>query len=443
LHKRVICIVMAVGIVFGAGSKAFAEPSLNDQLNASKEQYSQSQAALNASSAKYAELENKIQDLDIKIQKSMVEAEQIKEKISTVQGNIAKEKKNLERAQQRVKDEQEMYKGRLRAMYISGNDGYLNALLDSEGISDFISKVDNIAKVAEFDNKLIASLNERQKEVESKKNLLEKNENQLLSLQNESNKNLADLGKQKVAQEPLVAQYKAEMAAATIASANAKAQVDTINNKIDEQKKAEEAAAQAAREAAQREAQNKAKAVQEASTQVAAATTPVINRGAQVSVPSVQTTTSSSRNSTSSTATNNSGDSKPSTGTSTSNSNVSSASSGSVVGYAQQFLGVPYVWGGTSPSGFDCSGFVQYVYAHVGVSIPRTSQAQFGAGTAVSQSNLQPGDLVFFHDDGSGPGHVGMYIGGGNIIHAPHTGDVVKIVPLSYMSGYCGARRVR
>ncbi|GAA0737776.1 NlpC/P60 family protein [Clostridium oceanicum] len=118
----------------------------------------------------------------------------------------------------------------------------------------------------------------------------------------------------------------------------------------------------------------------------------------------------------------------------------SSKNGGSVVGYAQSFLGVPYVWGGTSPSGFDCSGFVQYVYAHFGVGLPRVASAQQGVGTSVPKSQLQPGDLVFFNSPAS---HVGIYVGGGQYIHAPRTGDVVKISPLGYRSDYSGAKRVR
>jgi peptidoglycan DL-endopeptidase CwlO len=116
------------------------------------------------------------------------------------------------------------------------------------------------------------------------------------------------------------------------------------------------------------------------------------------------------------------------------------SSHGGVVGIAMQYLGTPYVWGGASPSGFDCSGFVMYVYAQVGVSLPHSSYAQYGAGVSVSMSELQPGDLVFFY----GLGHVGIYIGGGNFIHAPHTGDVVKISSLSgsYASSFSGARRI-
>jgi len=113
---------------------------------------------------------------------------------------------------------------------------------------------------------------------------------------------------------------------------------------------------------------------------------------------------------------------------------------GGVVGIAMRYLGVPYVWGGSSPSGFDCSGLVSYVFAQIGVSLPHSSYAQFGIGTPVSIGELQPGDLVFF----TGASHVGIYIGGGQFIHAPHTGDVVKISSLSgyYSSNFAGARRV-
>jgi cell wall-associated NlpC family hydrolase len=115
---------------------------------------------------------------------------------------------------------------------------------------------------------------------------------------------------------------------------------------------------------------------------------------------------------------------------------------GGVVGIAMQYLGVPYVWGGASPSGFDCSGFAMYVYGQVGISLPHNAAMQYNTvGVPVSRDDLQPGDLVFF----DGLGHMGIYIGGGQFVHAPHTGDVVKISSLYdswYASTYVGAKRV-
>jgi peptidoglycan hydrolase-like protein with peptidoglycan-binding domain len=112
-----------------------------------------------------------------------------------------------------------------------------------------------------------------------------------------------------------------------------------------------------------------------------------------------------------------------------------------VVATAKRYLGTPYRWGGASPAtGFDCSGFVMYVYAKFGVSLPHNAAAQYGYGRPVSRAQLRPGDLVFFN----GLGHDGIYVGGGRFIHSPHTGDVVKISPLSgwYADTYVGARRL-
>jgi cell wall-associated NlpC family hydrolase len=106
---------------------------------------------------------------------------------------------------------------------------------------------------------------------------------------------------------------------------------------------------------------------------------------------------------------------------------------------ALQYLGVPYVWGGASPSGFDCSGLVMYVYAQLGISLPHYTVSQWDVTEPISSSQMQPGDLVFF----DGLGHVGIYIGGGQFVDAPHTGSVVRIDSLSSWGGsFVGARRV-
>ncbi|MFN8039604.1 MAG: NlpC/P60 family protein [Acidimicrobiales bacterium] len=114
-----------------------------------------------------------------------------------------------------------------------------------------------------------------------------------------------------------------------------------------------------------------------------------------------------------------------------------SGKGGAAASVAMGQLGVPYVFGGASPRGFDCSGLVMWAYAQVGVSLPHATTAQWAATKPISMSELQVGDLIFFY----GLGHVGIYIGGGRVVHAPHTGDVVRIEQVANMP-VTGARRV-
>lgn len=115
-------------------------------------------------------------------------------------------------------------------------------------------------------------------------------------------------------------------------------------------------------------------------------------------------------------------------------------SRGGVVGVAMDELGKPYTWGAEGPGTFDCSGLTRYVYRKLGVDLPHSSRAQYESGQRVSMNELQSGDLVFFATGGT-ISHVGIYVGGGNFIHAPRTGDVVKISSINDHGGYVGAVR--
>jgi cell wall-associated NlpC family hydrolase len=111
-----------------------------------------------------------------------------------------------------------------------------------------------------------------------------------------------------------------------------------------------------------------------------------------------------------------------------------------VVSYARHFLGVPYSWGGSTPrTGFDCSGLVRFVYRRFGIRLPHSSWGDLAHGRRVSRRSLRPGDLVFFY----GAGHVGIYVGRGRFIDAPHSGARVRISTMGSYSGYYGARRLR
>jgi cell wall-associated NlpC family hydrolase len=111
-----------------------------------------------------------------------------------------------------------------------------------------------------------------------------------------------------------------------------------------------------------------------------------------------------------------------------------------VVSYARHFIGIPYRYGGSTPGGgFDCSGLVRFVYRHFGIALPHSSYSDLSYGHRVSRRSLRPGDLVFFY----GAGHVGIYVGGGRFIDAPHTGARVRISTMGAYSGYYSARRFR
>jgi cell wall-associated NlpC family hydrolase len=125
---------------------------------------------------------------------------------------------------------------------------------------------------------------------------------------------------------------------------------------------------------------------------------------------------------------------------------ATSAGAQTAISVAQRFLGTPYKWGGSSPStGFDCSGLVQYAYGQAGVKLPRVAADQYNVGTPIDRNQLQPGDIVFFKDSSGYVHHEGLYLGGGKFLHAPHTGDVVKISSLDepyYAGQFAGGRRV-
>ena len=206
-----------------------------------------------------------------------------------------------------------------------------------------------------------------------------------------------------------------------------------------------------------------------ATDEIAEISAATVSRGVPAHSESSSTNTSSSTKKTSTNATSSSkpstssSSSKPSTSKpsgSTSSSSASKPSSGStsspsgtatsskakaIISTAKSFLGVPYVWGGQSPSGFDCSGYIQYVFGKHGVTLPRTAAEQFNVGTSVSKSNLIPGDLVYFTTYKEGPSHVGIFLGNGQIIHASSGKEEVTISSLSssyYTSRYIGAKRV-
>lgn len=325
--------------------------------------------------------------------------------------DITKAQGDLEVAQEKEKEQYAAMKKRIKYMYEAGNDSAFETLVTSEDFTDLLSKAEYVQNVHSYDRKQLQEYVETKQQISDLKDSLEKDQKELESKQVEYEKQGDNLNNLITSKSAEVANLDSEIQAAAEAAAR-------------------EAAERAAREAAE-------KAAKEAERQQAAAS----NNNNAASTSNRNNTTSNRNNTTSSsTATSNrnnttSSSSSASVATKPSNSSSSTitsgtnANGGSIVSRAYSQLGKPYVWGACGPNSFDCSGFVSYCltgsYSRLGTTLT------FMGWTRVS--NPQPGDVV------TTATHCGIYIGNGQMIHAPHTGDVVKVGPVQ--SGMIYVRR--
>jgi cell wall-associated NlpC family hydrolase len=301
--------------------------------------------------------------------------------LGEIDASLASNAKHLVAAKKSLVVSQKRIATRLRDLYINGQgDSTLEVILGSSSLDDIIARLDAIERVSSQDTLILRTVQAYRKEVETRRATLQQDREDQARIVQEQADRKQYIESQIAEQTQMLASVKDEI----------------------EQMQAEEARRQAALAAAARQQAQAALAAQQAQQDVL--DTAVQTYDAPAYDP-----------------------------------NVPAPRYSQVVGIALQYLGIPYVWGGSSPStGFDCSGFVAYVYAQLGVYLPHHAASQYGYGTPVSYEQLQPGDLVFF----SGLGHVGIYIGSGQFVHAPHTGDVVRISSLAGHGSYVGARRL-
>ncbi|HJR93989.1 MAG TPA: NlpC/P60 family protein [Gaiellaceae bacterium] len=300
--------------------------------------------------------------------------------LDELDADLATNAKHLVVARKSLVISQQRIQERLRDLYINGEgDSTLEVILGSQSLDDIIARLDAIERVSSQDTRILRTVKKYRKEVETRRENLQ-----------EARADQADIVAEQAAQKQYIESQLAEQ----------QQLLASVKDEIAEMR-AEEARRQAAL-AAQARAQAQA-------AQLAAQATSQQSYDTAAVVPEYDP-------------------------------NLPGPRYSHVVGIALQYLGVPYVWGGSSPStGFDCSGFIMYVFAQVGVSLPHHAASQYNYGTPVPFEQIAAGDLVFF----SGLGHAGIAIGGGQFVHAPHTGDVVKISSLSERWGsFVGARRL-
>ena len=311
--------------------------------------------------------------------------------------DITKAQGDLEVAQEKEKEQYAAMKKRIKYMYEAGNDSAFETLVTSEDFTDLLSKAEYVQNVHSYDRKQLQEYVETKQQISDLKDSLEKDQKELESKQVEYEKQGDNLNNLITSKSAEVANLDSEIQAAAEAAAR-------------------EAAERAAREAAE-------KAAKEAERQQAAASN---NNAASTSN---RNNTTSNRNNTTSSSSSASVATKPSNSSSSTITSGTNANGGSIVSRAYSQLGKPYVWGECGPNSFDCSGFVSYCltgsYSRLGTTLT------FMGWTRVS--NPQPGDVV------TTATHCGIYIGNGQMIHAPHTGDVVKVGPVQ--SGMIYVRR--
>jgi cell wall-associated NlpC family hydrolase len=322
-----------------------------------------------------------IQGIDARLERAVERYNLANVRLHRIEGELRENKVELGIARRNLNRAQRALSQRLVAIYVTGQENSTVAvLLGSTSLGDFLNRVETISRVSRQDARIVGEVTSFKKAIKHHRVVLRRAH---------------------VAQRHIVSQRASEKRSIESQLAQRRQLLSSIRGEI-AHLKAVEAARQLALERAAR-----ARVAVQAPIQAQAAAQTVV--GAAASTPEASV--------------------------------APPATHGGVVGIAMQYLGTPYVWGGSSPRGFDCSGFVMYVFAQMGISLPHSTYAIYGMGVPVSRDQLQPGDLVFFN----GLGHMGIYIGGGQFIHAPHTGDVVKISSLSeswYASTYVGARRI-
>ena len=328
--------------------------------------------------------------------------------------DITKAQGDLEVAQEKEKEQYAAMKKRIKYMYEAGNDSAFETLVTSEDFTDLLSKAEYVQNVHSYDRKQLQEYVETKQQISDLKDSLEKDQKELESKQVEYEKqgdNLNNLISSKSAE---VANLDSEIQAAAEAAAR-------------------EAAERAAREAAEKAAREAERQQAAASNNNSASTSNRNNATSNRNNTTNSSTATSNRNNTTSSSSSNSSSAsaatKPSNSSSSTTTSGTNANGGSIVSRAYSQLGKPYVWGACGPNSFDCSGFVSYCltgsYTRLGTTLT------FMGWTRVS--NPQPGDVV------TTATHCGIYIGNGQMIHAPHTGDVVKVGPVQ--SGMIYVRR--
>lgn len=391
-------IALSLAVLISSSQILTVSASREDEISQSKQQ---AQSDLEATNSRISEMEAAQEELLAEIDQKEQELVQIISAIEILDGEISEKETQIQQTKEDLaaaeaeRDKQyEAMKTRIQYLYENGgSDAWAQILLEDGDLSNLLSKAENTQQLYEYDKESREKYISLVEETQNLETQLEDEKSELESMQQENQSQKAQL-EQIVAEKKAASDdYENQIADAQNLAAEYTQMIQEYNEelqKIEEERQAEEARRKAAEEAAEKEQQEAAKNTSQKST---AGSSSSSDSGSQSSGSS-----------------------------STGSSSQGSASGQAVVNYALQFVGNPYVWGGTSlTNGADCSGFIMSVYAHFGYSLPHSSAAMRSCGRSVSYSEAQPGDIICYS------GHVAIYMGGGQIVHASDEKSGIKV----------------
>jgi peptidoglycan DL-endopeptidase CwlO len=375
--------------------------------------------SLRAKQAEAHAVLRRVNALDVRFGKVVDRWDGARIQLAASERQLAANERLLRRARRKVRIAEARRARVLVAIYENGQPTIADIVVGASSVSDLIDRIDAAQTVNAYDRRVAMQAQHWRATLAATRARLQKAERTRRRTVSQLTRERGEIGAMLTRRRRLLASVQAEVAVL-------RAREAARQHALAVAARARLARAQAARAAAARAAAERVAAapVTVAQTTTAAVLPPPPPTTAETTAPVASVPT------------------PPTAATTTAASAVPAAGPGhpEAATIALRYLGIPYQWGGASPAtGFDCSGLVMYVYAQLGINLPHQSAAQYHYGVPVSRADLEPGDLVFYDD----LSHVAIYIGNGQIVHAPQTGDVVKIAPLSQGGGsYDGARRL-
>lgn len=416
MNIRILSTMLVFVITISSSVLVFAIPSISQSSYARQEevQLVDSRLQYGEIENEITEIENKIYDLNTQIEPLQLTAEKNKKEIEDITMIIDNTKKDIEQCKKEINKLDFDLGQRVKAIYVSGDFefNYLSFVFESESTSDFFTRVQAVSKIVGKDKLAIENIDKKKKEVDTKINSLQEKKDEIYKLNTDIKDTLSKLDGKKKEQEALAKQAKTEKSKFD-SDYLSKLELNAVSyqfNIIDnENSSSEEILGAIDQLVSIRDNQIKSPLVSKE-----------INEKIEKGKAAAQQKKLDEDNNVVS-------NTRPRRNKSGSSVPVPEAGKAqAILNEAYKHLGKDYVWGATGIQTFDCSGFTQYVYNHAaGIEISRTTYTQINKGQEVSEDELEPGDLVFPHT-----GHVGIYVGNGQMIHAPHTGDVIKVGPL-------------